>query len=242
VRFANSLIINCWPNMTVKCHKGRNKAIKIPNTKIPTHPYKMAIFPVEIPSNPYKSLKEIFTYQWQHCAHGQRAVALTGISHWVKILIPEVWMDWIIWTRTPAASNRIRSEVIFPVAGSGWIWIFLLKKRYWFFAWLIFSRTQAGVGLLESSWYRIRLGFGFTICKTGLDPDSKKSESDHLYLKPDSYCCDRKSRAACAQSFAPWQQATIEIMLAISLTIACSCYTYDGVILHAHPVRGESNN
>jgi len=24
------------------------------------------------------------------------------------------------------------------------------------------------------------------------------------------YCCDRKSRAACAQSFAPWQQATIE--------------------------------
>jgi len=26
------------------------------------------------------------------------------------------------------------------------------------------------------------------------------------------YWCDRKSRAACAQSFAPWQQATIEIM------------------------------
>jgi len=56
------------------------------------------------------------------------------------------------------------------------------------------------------------------------------------------YCCDRKSRAACAQSFAPWQQATIEIMLAISLTIACSLYTYDGVILPAHPVRGESHN
>jgi len=31
-------------------------------------------------------------------------------------------------------------------------------------------------------------------------------------------------------------------MLAISLTIAWSCYTYDGVILHAHPVRGESHN
>ena len=56
------------------------------------------------------------------------------------------------------------------------------------------------------------------------------------------YCCDRKSRAACAQSFAPWQQATIEIMLAISLTIACSRYRYDGVILPAHPVRGESHN
>ena len=35
---------------------------------------------------------------------------------------------------------------------------------------------------------------------------SKKQEQN-------SYC-DRKSRAACAQSFAPWQQATIEIMLA----------------------------
>jgi len=55
-------------------------------------------------------------------------------------------------------------------------------------------------------------------------------------------CCDRKSQAAWAQSFAPWQQATIEIMLAISLTVACSRYTYDGAILHAHPVRGESYN
>jgi len=31
-------------------------------------------------------------------------------------------------------------------------------------------------------------------------------------------------------------------MLAISPTIACSRYTYDGVILPAHPVRGESHN
>ena len=56
------------------------------------------------------------------------------------------------------------------------------------------------------------------------------------------YCCDRKSRVTCAQSFAQWQQATIEIILAISLTIACSRYIYYGVILHAHPVRGESHN
>jgi len=41
------------------------------------------------------------------------------------------------------------------------------------------------------------------------------------------FCCDRKSWAACAQSFVPWQQGTIEIMLAISLTVACSRYTYD---------------
>ena len=54
--------------------------------------------------------------------------------------------------------------------------------------------------------------------------------------------CDRKSRAAYAQSFAPWQQATIEIILAISLTIACSPYLYNGVIFHAHPVRDESHN
>jgi len=55
-------------------------------------------------------------------------------------------------------------------------------------------------------------------------------------------CCDRKCRAACAQSFAPWQQATIEIMLTMSLTIACSRCIYNGVILQAHPVRGESHN
>ena len=29
-------------------------------------------------------------------------------------------------------------------------------------------------------------------------------------------------------------------MLAIFLTIACSLYIYSGVILHAHPFRGES--
>ena len=50
------------------------------------------------------------------------------------------------------------------------------------------------------------------------------------------------SQPACTQSFAPWQQATIEIILAISYSVACSRYTYDGVILHAHPVRGESYN
>jgi len=31
-------------------------------------------------------------------------------------------------------------------------------------------------------------------------------------------------------------------MLAISLTIACSRYIYNGVIFHAHPVRGKSHN
>jgi len=36
------------------------------------------------------------------------------------------------------------------------------------------------------------------------------------------YCCDMKSRAACAQSFAPWQQATIEITRRDHSIIACS--------------------
>ena len=30
--------------------------------------------------------------------------------------------------------------------------------------------------------------------------------------------------------------------VAMSLTIACSRYIHNGVILHAHPVRGESHN
>jgi len=51
-----------------------------------------------------------------------------------------------------------------------------------------------------------------------------------------------ETRVACAQSFTPWQQATIEIIFAISLTIACSHYIYYGVILRAHPVRDESHN
>ena len=107
------------------------------------------------------------------------------------------------------------------------------------------------------------------------------------------YCCDRKSRAAYAQSFALWQQATIEITrhdhsprtLVVTLAFEPYCDGSDclallrsespsgmcaelrtvaasnnkvhmpwslyfclfaphmyGVVLHAHPVRGESHN
>jgi len=81
-----------------------------------------------------------------------------------------------------------------------------------------------------------------------------------------SKCCNRKSRAAYAQSFALWQQATIEftchdhsprtlllrsIVDIVSITrdytprslllLARATYMY-GVVLHAHPVRGESHN
>ena len=40
------------------------------------------------------------------------------------------------------------------------------------------------------------------------------------------YCCDRKSRTACAQSFALWQQATIEFTCHDHSVIACSRHIY----------------
>jgi len=46
---------------------------------------------------------------------------------------------------------------------------------------------------------------------------------------------------ACAQSFTLWQQAIVEIMRRNHSVIACSCHIYMGVILRAHPIRGESH-
>jgi len=40
------------------------------------------------------------------------------------------------------------------------------------------------------------------------------------------YCCDRKTRAACAQDFALWQQATIEFTWHDHSIIACSRHIY----------------
>ena len=42
------------------------------------------------------------------------------------------------------------------------------------------------------------------------------------------------------QSFTSQYRQSFHV--AISLTVACSCYAYIGVILHAQPVRGESHN
>jgi len=81
-----------------------------------------------------------------------------------------------------------------------------------------------------------------------------------------STCCDRKSQTACAQSFALWQQAAIEITrrdhsprtLAItfnrshansgrastpwSLHYCLFAPLICSVFLHTYPVRGESHN
>ena len=47
------------------------------------------------------------------------------------------------------------------------------------------------------------------------------------------FCCDRKARAACAQSFALCQQTTIQIMRRNHSVIACSRHVYV-VLFFAH--------
>jgi len=55
-------------------------------------------------------------------------------------------------------------------------------------------------------------------------------------------CCNRKSRAAYAHSFAPWQLARIEMMrrnFSYYCLLTPRIYIF---VLNAHPVRGESHN
>jgi len=63
-----------------------------------------------------------------------------------------------------------------------------------------------------------------------------------LLREAPDYGCDRKSRAAYAQSFALWQQATIEFTYHDHSIISCSRHIYNDVILYTHPDRGESHN
>jgi len=49
---------------------------------------------------------------------------------------------------------------------------------------------------------------------------------DLQILATASCCCDRKSRAVCAQSFASWQQETIEFTCHDHSVIACSRHIY----------------
>jgi len=57
---------------------------------------------------------------------------------------------------------------------------------------------------------------------------------DHALQSLFAYAC------LYVQSFSSQYQQSFHV--AISLTIACSRYVYNGFILHAHPVRGESHN
>jgi len=66
-----------------------------------------------------------------------------------------------------------------------------------------------------------------------------------LYLAPPSHSrqsitfCDWKGRAASAQSFTLWQQATIKIPRRAHLI--STSLRHMGVVVHAHLVRGVSH-
>jgi len=60
----------------------------------------------------------------------------------------------------------------------------------------------------------------------------------HILVKA-PLCCDWKGRAASAQSFPLSNQATLKIPRRAHLISACSRRM--GIVLHAHPVRGESH-
>jgi len=73
---------------------------------------------------------------------------------------------------------------------------------------------------------------------------SRSVKFHKIFLISDLYTVLLRSetRAACTQSFALWQQATIEIMLrhlSYYCFLAPRIYIF---VLRAHPVRGESHN
>jgi len=82
-------------------------------------------------------------------------------------------MDWILdfLDRTPAASNRIRSEVFFPVAGSGLDldFVFTEKNVSVCLVDIFLPGLKQESYCLNGSWYRIRL-----------DLDSKFAKQDWI--------------------------------------------------------------
>ena len=64
----------------------------------------------------------------------------------------------------------------------------------------------------------------------------------HIYILVKApLCCDWKAQAASMQSFTLWQQATLNIPRRAHSIPACLRHIYMGVVLHVHPVRGESH-
>ena len=74
---------------------------------------------------------------------------------------------------------------VFFLLQADWIWILCLQKNVtgclirWY---LCEVKEKSHCFCHVDSWYQIRSGFGSKIGKTGLHPDSKKSESAHLWL------------------------------------------------------------
>jgi len=71
-------------------------------------------------------------------------VCLRGLQTPLFVHLWCAWTGfWIFWIRTPGASNRIRSEVFSPVAGSGLEFVLcLLKKRHRLFPCLTLGNNQ----------------------------------------------------------------------------------------------------
>ena len=61
-------------------------------------------------------------------------------------------------------------------------------------------------------------------------------------VQANRYCCDRKPERQVREASHRGSKQQQRSWVVISLTTACSRYLYNGVIFHAHPVRGESHN
>jgi len=87
-----------------------------------------------------------------------------------------VCLDWILGFLDPdSCLQQDRSVVFFAVAGAGLDLDFVFAEKTLLVLYLTyFNWSQTGIGLFVPSWYRIQREFRFQICKTGLDPDSKK--------------------------------------------------------------------
>jgi len=71
-----------------------------------------------------------------------------------------------------------------------------------------------------------------TLAKAALESEFNSHESEMVLLRSEI-------RAACAQRFAPWQQATIEIMLAISLGVRQSTSSIVHTLISAELPRHD---
>ena len=123
--------------------------------------------------------------------------------------------------RTVAASNNrdhpMRSLYYCLFAPHTYIFFSLRTSRLW---WITQSTQHHRRGCNNiPSFFQQTTPIAHSLCESWTPHDL------HI-LGTAPFCCDRKSRAACAQSFAPWQQATIEITRRDHSIIACSCHIH----------------
>ena len=82
----------------------------------------------------------------------------------------------------------------------------------------------------------------YTHCATHCKPETKKTGDSSNACVCCHRCCNWNVRAACAQSFTLWQQATIEFSspdeITLLLLVHATHIAY-GVVLRAHTVCGE---